>query len=65
MMNNNIEFSSYKDSSAQVFYKNNEVFRKIFKNYIPVFEKFVKSGLYEKLLEKKLILPFEIIEKTD
>jgi len=50
------EPSSYKDPDAVVFYKDGEVYRKISKKYIPVYEKLMKSGLFKKLLCENLIV---------
>jgi len=51
-----MEPSSFKDPAAKVFYKSNEVYRKIGKKYIETYKKFMNSGLYEKLSALNLIV---------
>ena len=49
---------SFRDPSGFVYEKNGTFCRAIFPSYQRHFDKFIKSGLYEKLLERKLIIPF-------
>lgn len=66
ILNNRLaEFSSYKDKCAEVYYENGFVYRKINKSYIAVYEKFIESKLYEKLLSENLIIPHELTEKNN
>jgi len=65
-MNNFIkETSSFKDNDATVGYLDGKLVRKIFLNYKPIFEKFISSGLYEKLLSKNLIVEHDVISKDE
>jgi hypothetical protein len=41
--------SSYRDNSGFVFKENDIFFRAVNFNYLPVYEKLMSSGLYEKL----------------
>ena len=47
-----LETSSFRDPDAKVFLKDGEIYRRISKNYAKTFEKFINSGLYEKLLSE-------------
>lgn len=58
-----IESSSFKDYDAFVFCDSGSVYRKLSENYVPVFRKFIESGLYSKLLQEKLIVEHEEISK--
>ena len=46
-----IEPSSFKDPCAFVYIENGNLFRRFSKNYIPVYQKFINSGLYERLIK--------------
>ena len=48
--------ASFRDPSGFVFKKNNEIFRKINPIYFRQYDRFMKSGLYEELSHKKLII---------
>ena len=56
-----IEPSSFKDPCAFVYIENGNLFRRFSKNYIPVYQKFINSGLYERLIKENLIIPHEEI----
>ena len=50
-----IEPSSFKDRCAFVYTENGNLFRRFSKNYIPVYQKFINSGLYERLIKENLL----------
>lgn len=54
--------SSYRDNSGFVFKENDIFFRAVNSNYIPVYEKLMTSGLYDKLQEKNLFIAHEEID---
>jgi len=58
-----IESSSFKDYDAFVFSDSGTIYRKLSEGYIPVYKKFVESGLYSKLLQEKLIIEHEEISE--
>ena len=58
-----IEASSFKDYDAFVFFESGAIYRKLSENYLPVYKKFIESGLYSKLLEKNLIVEHEEISE--
>ena len=58
-----IESSSFKDYDAFVFCESGDIYRKLSENYIPVYKKFIESGLYSKLLEKNLIVKHEEVSE--
>lgn len=60
-----LETSSFRDPDAKVFLKDGEIYRRISKNYAKIFEKFINSGLYEKLLSENLIIEHTQIESDD
>ncbi len=60
-----LETSSFRDPDAKVFLKDGEIYRRISKNYAKTFEKFINSGLYEKLLSENLIIEHTQIESDD
>lgn len=55
------EESSFRDPSGFIFYKDGKVLRQVNKVYKDNFDLLVKSGLYQKLLKEKLILPYQKI----
>jgi len=48
--------SSFRDPSGYIFYKNNILYRAINRNFKEVFDKFINSDLYLKLVEENLII---------
>ncbi len=52
------EYSSYKDADGFVFYENNKVYRKINPSFLPKYEWLKSRGIYENLLQQKLLIPF-------
>jgi len=58
------ESSSFRDPSGVVFYDaNGLVHRGINKSYLPVFNMFIKSGLYENLVKQELIVAHQEVNK--
>ncbi len=49
--------ASFRDPSGYVFIDNNEIYRRINPIYFKQFDHLNKSGLYQKLVEKKLLIP--------
>jgi hypothetical protein len=58
---NNPEYGSFRDPSGSLFYYEGALYRRINNVYEKNYAEFIKSGLYEKLLEKQLIIPHEEI----
>lgn len=58
-----IESSSFRDPSGRVFFKDNKVFRQVNKSYKDNYELLINSGLYQKLVDKKLLLPHKKTKK--
>ena len=61
----NKEISSFRDPSGYVYYENNKVKRCINPSYFKEYEHLMNSGLYEELVEKKLIVSHKEIEKNN
>lgn len=57
------EPSSFRDPSGYIFYHDGMAYRAIMPCYQTIFQQFLSSGLYQKLLELGLILPFENVAK--
>lgn len=57
MATTNRERSSFRDPSGFVFYRDGEVFRQINNSYGEEFDHFMQSGLYNRLLAEKLLVP--------
>lgn len=49
--------SSYKDPAGFLFIHENEIYRAINQNYQPQYNFLQESGLYEQLVQKKLLIP--------
>lgn len=60
-----LETSSFRDPDARVFYQNGKIYRKISDKYIKTYEKLMNSGLYERLVAEKLIVPHKKIESDE
>ncbi len=65
MNNEQIEKSSFKDKSSTVFIKNGEIYRNIYHSYKANYNKLIQSGLYDYLIKKNLIIPYEEISNND
>lgn len=55
--------SSFRDAAGFVFYQDSEVYRFISPTYYHEFKKFKKIGLYQELLDKGYLIPFEEIQE--
>lgn len=53
-----IDASSFRDPAGFVFYKNGQIYRQVNKCYQDNYNFMMSSGLYQSLVEKKLLLPF-------
>ena len=60
----NREASSFRDPAGYIYYSNNRVYRKIFACYFKQYEYLMNSGLYDKLIEKKLLVSHKEVERT-
>ena len=65
MQKNNIETSSFRDPSSYVYHENNTIYRKINKIYFKQYDYLITSGLYDELVEKKLLIKHQEIERND
>jgi len=68
MIDFTIESSSFRDPSGFLFYQNDVLYRQINKSYKENYEFLIKSGLYENLVQKELLIPHEEVKnenKTD
>src|SRR3989338_7398587 len=59
------EASSFRDPSGFVFYVNKDVYRQINSNYKEHYEYLITSGLYESLINSKLLIPHEEIDSQE
>ena len=55
-----IEKSSFRDNSGFIFYHQGEIFRAITFSYKDNYDHLIKSGLYNYLVEEKLLIPHSI-----
>ncbi len=55
-----IEKSSFRDNSGFIFYHKGEIFRAITFSYKDNYDHLIKSGLYNYLVEEKLLIPHSI-----
>lgn len=59
------EFSSFRDPSGFIYQEDGEIYRKINHIYKNDYDILINSGLYDKLISKKLMLPFSEITSKD
>ena len=59
------ESSSFRDKSGFVFYDQNNIYRAVNKTYQQQFDSFLSSGLYELLVQQKLIIPHKEVPAND
>ncbi len=52
-------FCSFRDPSGFVFHSKGQFFRQINRSYAAIYDKVINSGLFDSLIEKKWLLPFE------
>lgn len=60
----NREVSSFRDPAGYIYYSDDKVYRKIFKCYFKQYNHLMSSGLYDLLVEKKLLVAHKEIERT-
>lgn len=53
--------SSYRDPSGFIFYKDHKLYRQVNKVFQTEFDKFQSGGLYDALVEKKLLIPHTLV----
>jgi hypothetical protein len=53
---------SFRDPSGSVYETDDGIVRTVNESYRPHFEKFIESGLYQKLVDKNYVLPFREAE---
>ena len=61
----NRESSSFRDPAGYIYYSNNRVYRKIFSCYFKQYNHLMNSGLYEKLVDNKLLIAHKEIERNN
>ena len=61
MTNYSIEPSSFRDPSGTLFFKDNEIFRQINQEYSEHYEFLMDSGLYQELVDLKLLISHDEI----
>lgn len=59
-----IEKGSFRDPSGSVFYENGEVFRLVNEAYLTHYQQLMSSGLYKRLVEKKLLISHTEVSNT-
>ena len=62
---NNPNYISFRDDAARIFLKESIYYRYIFDVYKNEYDHFIKSGLYNELQNKGLIISHIEIEVTD
>ena len=61
----NREESSFRDPAGYIYYRNNRVYRKIFKCYFKQYDYLMNSGLYKELINRNLLIPHKEIKRVD
>ncbi len=56
--------SSFRDPSGFIFTKDGELYRQVNKNFKDDFDLFISSGCYEKLVQKKWLIPHQHIQQN-
>ena len=56
------EFSSFRDPSGVVFSRDGVLYRQVNPAYIPTFRKIYDSGLYDALIERRLMIPHKAVD---
>lgn len=61
------ESSSFRDPDGFIFYRNDNIYRQINLSYGETYEQLIQSGLYNKLVGEKLLIPHQelVNDKTD
>lgn len=57
------DLSSFRDPAGYIFYHDNEVYRFISPDYYEKYKNFKTLGLYQELLDKGYLIPFEEIQE--
>ena len=57
--------SSFRDPDGFMFESRGEMFRAVNPSYKPAYDHLLTSGLYQKLVDREMIIPFEEINQTD
>ena len=60
----NRELSSFRDPSGYIYYENDKVIRKINPCYFEEYEFLMESGLYNELIDKRLLISHKEIKNT-
>ena len=60
----NKEISSFRDPAGYIYYEKGDVYRKIFPCYFKQYDFFMSSGLYQELVDKKLIVTHKEVKRT-
>jgi len=55
--------SSFRDPSGFLFQRSGGLFRQINRSFQPDYEQLIQSGLYEKLVEDRLLIPHEEVDE--
>ena len=61
MNNFQIDKSSFRDPSGFLFHQNGTLFRQVNKSYKDDYDQLMDSGLYQTLIKKNLLIPYEEI----
>lgn len=62
-INNNCEYSSFRDPSGYVFYEDGKVFRRINECYIELYDLLMTSGLYDELVNLGMLVKHKEIKR--
>lgn len=62
-MKKNRDFSSFRDPSGYIYYQDGVVMRYIYPCYFKQYDHLMRSGLYQELVEKGLLIPHEEVER--
>ena len=64
-MQKNRDPGSFRDPSGYVFYENDKVFRTVSNTYAKHYDLLMNSGLYDHLVEKKMLIPHKETNNID
>lgn len=62
--NQSKEISSFRDPAGYIYYDKGKVYRKIFPCYFEQYDHFMKSGLYQELIDKELLISHQEVKRT-
>lgn len=60
--NKSLDPGSFRDPSGFIFYQNNNLYRQINLSYRKEYDLLISSGLYQKLVDKKLLIPHQEVK---